>query len=116
MSEDRYPRRVFSQDWDAKPRRGRQRKVWSRLVPNLFGSLDLDKAEWLDEIEKGDSSLKAFLAMVEESIGEREREKFVEGLNSKVKLTLYKCFGREVQFKKYLSDAGTRLLDQGHMG
>ena len=29
------------------------------------------------------------------------------------KLTLYKCFGREVQFKKYLhglSDAGTRLL------
>ena len=34
MSEDRYPRRVFSQDWDAKPRRGRQRKVWSRLVDN----------------------------------------------------------------------------------
>ena len=90
---------------DAKPRRGRQRKVWSRLVDNIFGS---DKAEWLDEIEKG-----VFLAMVEESIGEREREKFVEGLNSKVKLTLYKCFGREVQFKKYLhglSDAGTRLL------
>ena len=61
-------------------------------------------------IEKGDSS---FLAMVEVSIGEREREKFVEGLNCKVKLTLYKCFGREVQFKKYLhglSDAGTRLL------
>ena len=51
--------------------------------------------------------------MVEESIGEREREKFVEGLNSKVQLTLYKCSGREVQFKKYLhglSDAGTRLL------
>ena len=46
------PRRVFSQDWDAKPRRGRQRKVW--------------KAERLNEIENGDS---AFLAMVEESIG-----------------------------------------------
>ena len=82
MSEDRYPRKVFSQDWDAKPRRGRQRKVWSRLVDNLFGSLDLDKAEWLDEIEKGDN------AMVEESISEREREKFVEGLNSKVKLSV----------------------------
>ena len=40
--------------------------------------------------------------MVEESIGERERKKFVEGLNSKVKLTLYKCFGKEVQFKKYI--------------
>ena len=54
--------------------------------------------------------------MVEESIGEREREKFVEGLNSKVKLTLYKCFGREVQFKKYLhglSDAGTRSGTHG---
>ena len=25
------------------------------LVDNLFGSLDFDKAEWLDEIEKGDS-------------------------------------------------------------
>ena len=51
--------------------------------------------------------------MVEESIGEREREKFVEGLNSKV---LYKCFGREVQFKKYLhglSDAGTRSGTHG---
>ena len=37
-------------------------------------------------------------------------KKFVEGLNSKV-LTLYKSFGEEVQFKKYLhglSDAGTR--------
>ena len=36
MSEDRYPMRVFSQDWDAKPCRGRQRKVWSRLVDNLL--------------------------------------------------------------------------------
>ena len=64
----RYPRRVFSQDWDAKPRGGRQRKVGSRLVDNIFG---------YREIEKGDSSLKAFLAMVEESIGERESKKFL---------------------------------------
>jgi len=37
----------------------------------------------------------------------------VEGLNSKVKLELYKAFGKEVEFKRYLhgvSDAGTRLL------
>ena len=40
--------------------------------------------------------------MVEESIGGSERKKFVEGFNSKVKLTLYKRFGKEVQFKKYL--------------
>ena len=70
---------MFSQDWDAKSHRGRQRKVWSRLVDKIFGSLYLDKAEWLDKMEKGDSSLKAFLAMVEESIGERESEKFAEG-------------------------------------
>ena len=67
-------------------------------------SLDVDKAEWLDEIEKGDISLKA---MVEESIGERERKKFVY---SKVKLTLYKTFGKDVQFNNCLSDARTRLL------
>ena len=32
--------------------------------------------------------------MVEESIGEREREKFVEGLNSKVKLSISVLGGR----------------------
>ena len=53
----------------------RQSKVWSRLVDDLFVALDVDKAE---DIEKGDSSLKTFLAMVEESIGERECKKFVE--------------------------------------
>ena len=70
----------------------------------LFGSLDVDKAEWLDDIEQGQSSLKAFLwwrrALVRGKVG----------LNSKVKLALYKTFGK---FKKYLhglSDAGTRLL------
>ena len=35
---------------------GRKKDGVYRLVDNLFGSLDLDKAEWLDEIEKGDSS------------------------------------------------------------
>ena len=53
MSEDRYPSKVFSQEWDVKPHRGRQRKVWSRLVNNIFGSLDQDKAVWLDKSRKG---------------------------------------------------------------
>ena len=38
---------------------------------------------------------------------------FEEGLNSKVKLSLYRTFGKVVEFKKYLcgvGDAGTRLL------
>ena len=37
----------------------------------------------------------------------------MEGLNSKVKLRLYKAFGKEVEFKRYLhgvSDVRTRLL------
>ena len=29
MPEDRYPKKLFSQDWNIKPHRGRQRKVWS---------------------------------------------------------------------------------------
>ena len=41
-------------------------------------AFDVDKAEWLEDVEKGDSSLKT---MVEESINERERMKFVKGLN-----------------------------------
>ena len=39
MPEDRYPKMLFSQDWNIKPRRGRQRKVWSRLVDDLFVAL-----------------------------------------------------------------------------
>ena len=37
----------------------------------------------------------------------------MEGLNRKVKLKLYKTFGKEVEFKRYhhgVSDARTRLL------
>ena len=39
--------------------------------------------------------------------------KFEEGLNNKVKLAMYKTFGKNVEFKKYLhgvSDAGTLTL------
>ena len=76
----------------------------------MFVSLELDKAEWLKD---GSSSLKAFLALAGESISERESKRFEEGLNTKVKLTLYKTFGKAIEFKKYLhgvADAGSRLL------
>ena len=36
LPEDRYPKQLFNQEWNIKPRRGRQRKVWSRLVDDLF--------------------------------------------------------------------------------
>ena len=70
----------------------------------MFSSLGLDKAEWLEDIRKGSCSLKSFLGVAGEGIDERESGK---GLNSKVKLSLYRTF------KKYLrgvGDAGTRLL------
>ena len=41
MPEDRYPKKLFSQDWNIKPHRGRQRKVWSRIINDLFVSLEL---------------------------------------------------------------------------
>ena len=80
------------------------------MIDDIFLSLGLDKCEWLEDIEREDSSLAAFMSCVEECISERECRKFEEGLNNKVKLAM---FGKNVKFKKYLhgvSDAGTRLL------
>ena len=41
----RYPSKLFSQEWNIKPRRGRQRKSWSKVVHDLLVSLELDKEE-----------------------------------------------------------------------
>ena len=113
MEGDRYPHKLFRQIWTIQPRRGRQRKSWSRVVDDLFSSLDLDKAEWVEDIQKGECSLKGFLSVVGESIDERESRKFKEGLDSKVKLSLYKTFCKAVEFKAYLHgecDIGSRLM------
>ena len=61
MPEHRYSRKLFVQEWNVKPHRGRQRKYWCKVVDNLFSSLGLDKAEWLEDIRKGSCSLKSFL-------------------------------------------------------
>ena len=93
-----------------KTRRGRQKKTWGRVIDDLFVSLGLDKAEWLEDIERGESSFASNLACIDECISNRECRKFEEGL---VKLAMYKNFGKRIEFKKYLhgvSDAGTRLL------
>ena len=79
----------------------------------MFSSLGLDKAEWLEDIRKESCSLKSFLGVAGEGIDERESGKFEEGLNSKVKPSLCRTFGKIVEFKKYLhgvGDAGIRLL------
>ena len=39
---------------------------------------------------------------MDESIKESNRCQFLKGLNNKTKLTIYKTFGGEVKFKRYL--------------
>ena len=85
--------------------------AWDMHIKKL---LDIPSVEIVhQEIERGDSSSASFLACVEECISERESRRFEEGLNTKVKLDIYKRFGKSVEFKKYLHgvcDAGSRLL------
>ena len=45
-----------------------------------FSSLGLDNA-WVEDIQKGEFSLKAFLSLVGESIDEWESRKFKKGLD-----------------------------------
>ena len=112
---NRYPKQLFNQEWNIKPRRGRQRKVWSRMVDDLFKSLDMDKGKRLEDIGRGESTSASFLACAEECISERESRRFEERLNTKVKLDFYKWYGKSVEFKKYMylhgvCDARSRLL------
>ena len=55
LPEDRYPKQLFNQEWNIKPRSGRQRKVWSKMVDDIFKSLGIDKGEWLEDIVHVDS-------------------------------------------------------------
>ena len=64
-----------------------QRKYWCKVVDNLFPSLGLDKAEWLEDIQNGSCSLKSFLGVAGEGIDERESSKA-----SIVKLN-FRCIG-----------------------
>ena len=67
MPLSRYPK-LFLEEWNIKPRPCRQRKVWKRVVDDIFESLELDKGEWVESISKGETSIKEFLALVDESI------------------------------------------------
>ena len=62
--------------------------------------------------------LKSLTACIEDDLREREAEEFRKGLDSKVKLDLYRRFRGKREFKKYLhgrSDEGARLLFKEHM-
>ena len=83
------------------------------LAHHSFYSVGLPKGELFDDIRKGQCPLSLFLSNVNKSVSNSESKKYVEGLNSKVKLELYKTFGKEVEFKRYLhgvSDTRIRLL------
>ena len=82
-----------------KPHPGRQRKVWKKVVDDIFESLELDKGEWVERISKGETSIREFVSIVDESIKESDSSQCLKGLNNKTKLTIYNNF-----------DAGTRLL------
>ena len=49
-------------------------------MDDLLKSLDIDKSEWLEDINHGDSLSASFIACVGECISERESRKFEEGL------------------------------------
>ena len=63
----RYPKQLFLEEWNIKPRQGRQHKVLKRLVDDIFESLELDKGKWIENISKGETSIKEFLASVDDS-------------------------------------------------
>ena len=73
------------------------------MIDDIFLSLGLDKCEWLEDIEREDSSLAAFMSCVEECISERECRKFDEGLNNKVKLAMYINVWQECRIQKVLA-------------
>ena len=52
MPSRRYAKEFFSQEWNVKPRRGRQRKMWGKVVEDIFTSLDINKCEWLEDIKR----------------------------------------------------------------
>ena len=56
----RYPKQLFQEEWNIKPRPGRQRKVWKRVVGDIFESLELDKGEWWKALVKERLRLKNF--------------------------------------------------------
>ena len=110
LPDNRYPKQLLSQEWEIKPRKGIGKGKLG-VGPSTISftlCLYLDKGEILD-----DSSLKSLMACIEDDLREREAEEFRKGLDSKVKLDLYRRFGGKREFEKFLpgrSDEGARLL------
>ena len=106
---DRCKHKLLDNEWEMKPCRGRQRKIWRKVISDLLLQLNIDNQEILVE----DYNVNLFLETVDEASRNREYTDFDDGLNSKVNLSLYKSFCKEIEFKNYLQgvgDQGTRLM------
>jgi len=73
--------------------RGRQRKTWRKVICESLLQLNLGCQEILAE----DYNVNLFLERVDEPLRYREYKDFIDGLNSKVKLSLYKSFCKEIK-------------------
>ena len=45
--EDRFPKQLFSEKWNIKPRKGTQRKTWDKVVGDVFVALGIDNGDCL---------------------------------------------------------------------
>ena len=74
MPENSYPK-LFCQEWNVKPHRGRQRKTWEKVIDDIFLSLRLDKCEWLEDMkEKPDKYEELAVDMAVQQRGYKESE------------------------------------------
>ena len=92
-----------------KPCRGKQRKTWRKVISELLLQLNVDGQKILAEYY----NVNLFLERVDEALRYREYKDFNDGINSKVQLSFYKTFCKEIEFTNYLQgvgDPGTRLM------
>ena len=52
MPLSRYPKQLIQEERNIKPRPGRQRKVWKRVVDDILESLSLTKVSWWKALVK----------------------------------------------------------------
>ena len=64
----RYQNQIFLEEWNIKPRPDQHCMVGKRVIDDIFESLEVDKGEWVENISKGETSIKELLALVDESI------------------------------------------------
>ena len=74
MKGGKYPSQLF--DRVVRSRRGRQRKIRGKRVDDIFEVLLFDKEEFIDDVEKGNSLSKSFLACVDECVSDRKSKAF----------------------------------------